>query len=124
MIAGTNFSLVDFGSVRPAVERLAGRWIAPNVIDSAGRASRATLANEDGVVVVELCGDPRGMQAFVLIAASYAGSGAFRRNEAAIVEIARDMGASTLAFRSDRRGWRRALGPQWRRRGDLYERTV
>lgn len=80
--------------------------------------------NADGIAVVTLRGGPMGMRAFVLLAVSTSGLGAVQRNEAAMVEIARDMGASTLAFRSDRRGWRRALGPQWRRRGDLYERTV
>lgn len=80
--------------------------------------------NDDGIVVVTLRGGPIGMRAFVILAVSGGSAGAVQRNESALVEIARDMGAKTLAFRSDRRGWARALSDKWRRTGDFYERTV
>ena len=83
------------------------------------------LRNDDGLLVLTIKPGHNGLRAFVILALSSGKHfGAFHRNEAGAVEIARDMGARTLAFRSDRRGWSRVLGPHWWRDGDLHERRV
>lgn len=51
--------------------------------------------------------------------------GAFARQDAAVLELARDLQASTVAFRAARRGWGRVLGPEWAPRGtDEFVRIV
>jgi hypothetical protein len=80
-------------------------------------ANRALcLANEDGMTVVELRPHGDALELFVWIAIAFR-HGAFERQDAAVLQVARDLGAQTLAFQSRRRGWARRLGPEWARRG-------
>lgn len=129
MIAGTSFSLTSFGAVWAAVRERAKRFIPAESIAQAltedeGDAA-ACLMNEDGFVVVSLEPTAGGtMRAFVLIAASTGLPGAFQRQERAMLAIAHDLGASELAFRSDRPGWLRVLGPEWSCDFDLFYRSV
>lgn len=83
------------------------------------RARRALwFAGEPGWFALTLRpGDnPGSLEAFVLLAVSRR-PGAFEAAEPAVLAIARDLGATTVAFRSARRGWSRKLGPQWKPRG-------
>lgn len=129
MIAGTSFELTEFGAVWSAVRDRAKAWIpaesiAQALVDDQGDAA-ACLMNEDGLVVVNLEGRGDGtMRAFVLIAVSTGRPGAFHRQERAMLAIARDLGAVELAFRSDRPGWLRVLGPEWSCDFDLFYRSV
>jgi hypothetical protein len=89
-------------------------------------ANRALcLACSDAMVVIDLRGTQRdNLEVFVWIAMAFR-HGAFERQEAALLAIARDLGAKTLAFVTRRRGWARRLGPEWRRRGiDEFVRSV
>jgi hypothetical protein len=124
MIAGTTFRMARFADLWPTVKDRARAVMSEKAVKDASLWNNVCLQNEDGMLVVTLTASHNGLRAFVTIAVSNGAHGAFLRNEAAMVEIARDMGAETLAFRSDRRGWRRLLGPKWRRDGDLYERRV
>jgi hypothetical protein len=71
-----------------------------------------------GVFVLSLRpGDnPGDLEAFVLLALA-SRFGAFVDAEPAVLAVARDLTATTVAFRSVRRGWARRLGPAWRPRG-------
>lgn len=119
-ICGTDFDLAEFRSVWPRVRERAKGWIAEDAIEAAEGRSTACLMNDDGMVAMKIA----GRRAYVLLAVSTGTAGAFERNEAAVATMARDMGATVLAFRSDRRGWAKVLGPEWRHQGDLYERTL
>ena len=129
MIAGTTFELTEFGAVWRAVKDRAKAWIpadsiARALLDDQGDAA-ACLMNDDGLVVVNLEPLPDGtMRAFVLIAVSTGRPGAFKRQEPAMLTIARDLGAVELAFKSDRPGWLRVLGPEWACDFDLFYRSV
>ena len=74
------------------------------------------FACEDGMFVVALTPGPEGLELFVWLAVAFK-HGAFDRQDAVLDEIGRDLGASTLAFETRRRGWARKLGPEWQRRG-------
>ena len=125
MIAGTNFNMVRFADAWPRFKEWAGEYITAEAIEEARRWPSTALINEDGLLVLTIKPGHNGLRAFVILALSSGKHfGAFHRNEAGAVEIARDMGARTLAFRSDRRGWSRVLGPHWWRDGDLHERRV
>jgi len=71
-----------------------------------------------GLFVLTLCpGDnPPELECFVLLAVA-SRFGALADAEPAVLEIARDLTATTVAFRSVRKGWARKLGPAWRPRG-------
>ena len=125
MIAGTNFNMVRFSDAWPRFKEWAGEYITAEAVEEARHWPNVSLVNEDGLLVLTLKPGHNGLRAFVILALSSGKHfGAFHRNEAGVVEIARDMGARTLAFRSDRRGWGRVLGRHWWRDGDLYERRV
>jgi len=74
------------------------------------------FANEDGMFVVQLRPHGRELELFVLAAVAFK-HGAVERQDAAVLKIARDLEAMTVAFESRRRGWARRLGPEWFRRG-------
>ena len=83
------------------------------------RAGRALcLHGESGTVVIGLGPgeNPGTLEAFVLLAVA-SQFGAFDQSEPAVLAVARDLGAATVAFRSARRGWARRLGPEWKPRG-------
>jgi hypothetical protein len=75
-------------------------------------------------VVVGLYPREGALELYVWIAVATR-HGAFDRQHAALLTVARDLGAKTLAFRSRRRGWARRLGPEWLPRGrDEFFRSV
>ncbi len=71
-----------------------------------------------GVFVIELRPgeNPGTLEAFCVLAVA-AKNGAFEAAEPAVLQVARDLNATTVAFRSVRRGWARRLGPAWMPRG-------
>ncbi len=82
------------------------------------------LACEDGMIVIDLRPGPEGLEVFVWLAIAFR-HGAYERQDAALLAIARDLGAQTIAFVARRRGWARRLGPEWHRRGkDEFMRRV
>ena len=125
MIAGTDFVLADFGQFWPTVRERAEKWVNDECIEASRGHGYACLCNDDGMLVVTLkpTVDNR-WQAFVQMAVSTGKPGAFKRNEESMLAIARDMGATSLGFRADRRGWARLLGPEWRQSGKRHERGL
>lgn len=83
------------------------------------------FAGEDGMFVVQLRAvSETELELFVLVAVAFR-FGAVERQDAALLQIARDLEAKTVAFESRRRGWGRRLGPEWTRRGlDEFVRDV
>ena len=106
---------------------------APNLLSSPEidaleakcEAERALcLLGDDGLVVVEPQPDGDRMQMFVRLAVGFR-VGAYKRQGPALLQLARDLGASTIAFGSERRGWSRYLGPDWvSRGGGVFAREV
>lgn len=74
------------------------------------------FACEDGMFVVQLRPLGSELELFVLAAVAFK-HGAVERQDAAVLQIARDLEAKTVAFETRRRGWARRLGPEWFRRG-------
>jgi hypothetical protein len=114
--SATAYDLVEIDAVLEQLGQLpeAGQ----DAIDEA-RAGRAlTFRGPFGVFVLTLRpGDnPPDLEAFVLLAVA-SRNGAFDHAEPAVLSIARDLTATTVAFRSVRKGWARRLGPAWRPRG-------
>lgn len=131
MIAGTSFQLLD--DVKPVWSRLLQRIARTNspieVMDLAVRACENAdaipMLCPDGLVIMTLCEAPDGtITMFLMLGASFGDAGAFYRQEAALVAIAKDAGASRLAFRTDRKGWKRLLGPQWQLDGEVFSRSL
>ncbi len=88
--------------------------------------STLALVCADGLLIVRLQPNPAAdaLELFVLAAVADR-HGAFARQDAAVLELARDLQASTVAFRAARRGWGRVLGPEWAPRGtDEFVRIV
>lgn len=126
-ILGTPFELINFFDAWTiARQRSSSKWICDSAIAEAQHANAISLVCPDGVMSMSLIPDEGGrMRAFVLMAVSTRfAAGAFQRNEPHVIAIARDMGASVLAFRTQRRGWSRVLGPKWVRVADGYERSL
>ena len=124
-IAGTRFELTEFADAWAIACDYAGKWIDSSAVREALQANAVCLVCPDGVVSIALHRSDSGrIRAFVLMAVSTNFAGAYRRNEADVLAIARDMGAHQLAFRSSRRGWAKLLGPEWTRVGDTYERGL
>jgi hypothetical protein len=74
------------------------------------------ISCDDGAVFFELRFDGEDLELFLRLGVAFR-HGAWERQGPALLKIAADMGASTLAFETRRRGWYRRLGPEWRRRG-------
>ena len=106
-IMDTPFDAADFEATWDRVRHFTGsRWIDASAIEQSMARNAVCLVCPDGVVSIALeVADSGRMRALVLIAVSTRFAGAFRRNEGHVIEIARSMGAATLAFRSRRRGW-------------------
>lgn len=130
MIAGTSFCLerVDraWEKHRARIERCGTDEVTLRDIRLDCFWRRAVcLEGPDGMVIVRPVHTSDGkIDLEVLLAVSAGLHGAFKRNEQAMLAIARDMGASTVSFRTDRAGWQRLLGPEWRRQGDTFSREV
>lgn len=130
MICGTEFRFADIEAVWPRIVARALRsGTEPSKVFDVRRRCLAgdalCIEGPDGVVAVALEPSAAGPSTLmVLLAVSSGLHGAFERQESAMLAIARNLGASALAFRTDRRGWRRLVGPQWHAQGDRYTRTV
>lgn len=125
MIAGTPFDIAGFDETLNSMPRRARRWVTREARIQSRARNAVCLVSQDGMVSIALQRRDDGtMRAFVLLAVSDSAPGAFRRNETAMLAIARDMGATTLAFHATRRGWAKVVGPAWKRDGDVYEREV
>jgi hypothetical protein len=105
MISGTTFTIEDAEMVEAAARR-----IPPEI------ASPSEIADLKVVFDARHVGDE--LEMFVWLAVAFR-HGAFQRQESAVLNIARDLGAKTLAFQTRRKGWARRLGPQWQHRGSL-----
>lgn len=135
MICGTTFCIANVEEVWPRIAWRALRSLTdPAKISDVRSRCRdggdaLCLEGPDGVVIMAIEPSEAGPSTLmVLLAVSTALHGAFDRQESAMLAIARNLGASELAFRTDRRGWRRLVGPQWRllpeQQGDRFTRTV
>lgn len=112
--------------LRRVVPRVLTDSQACAIAEQCDNPSVLALAGSDGLLVVRLQPSPAGdaLELFVLAAVADR-FGAFRRQDAAVLQMARDLQASTVAFRAARRGWKRALGPEWVPRGtDEFVRIV
>lgn len=122
--SGTAYALVEIDDV---LEQLGELPLDAEQAIEAARADQAlTFAGPFGVFVATLRpGDnPPDLELFVLLAVA-SRVGAFKDAEPAVLAIARDLTATTVAFRSVRKGWARRLGPAWRPRGKReFWRTV
>lgn len=120
MISGTAFCIEEPEFVEHACRGLPSTVATPSEvgeIQAECEADRAMcLACEDGMVVIELRALASTLELFVWIAVAFK-HGAYQRQVAALLSIASELGARTLAFQSRRRGWARRLGPEWTRRG-------
>jgi hypothetical protein len=123
MISGTDFQIESPEFVVRACHGLrAGVASASEIAELQAECeeNRAMcLACEDGMAVVDARPGPEGLEMFIWLAVAFR-HGAFTRQGPALEMIGRDLGAKTMAFVARRRGWARALGPEWRRRGS-YE---
>lgn len=128
MISGTDFYIEKPDFVLHACKGLPRSIISRSEVEEM-RAQCAAhqalcLACEDGMAVIDLRAYGSDLEMFVWIAVAFR-HGAVERQMPALLAIARDLGAKTLAFESRRRGWARQLGPEWHRRGlDEFVRSV
>jgi hypothetical protein len=129
-IAGTSFELCEVAPLwSQLVQRIARTNSPVQVLDRAYEAANSEFAIplqcDDGLVIMTLTEAPDGtITALVLLAASFGDVGAFKRQEEAMVKVARFAEATRLAFKTDRKGWKRLLGPEWKLEGDVYSRSV
>ena len=122
MISGTSFTIEAAAMVEAAVRQIRPGVTSPSEIAElkaqCEQSSAICVACEDGTVVFDVRYVEGELEMFVWLAVAFR-HGAFQRQESAMLSIARDLGAKTLAFQARRKGWGRRLGPQWRRRGSL-----
>lgn len=114
--SGTAFDLVDVAEVWPTLAMLSPD--AEESLRACETGDALCFRGPAGVFVLTLRpGDnPGELECFVLLAAA-SEFGAFEEAEPAVLSIARDLTATTVAFGSLRRGWARKLGPAWKPRG-------
>ena len=130
MIFGTPFVLDDFEAAWPRIQRRMARTMAPpgalaRIRLKCEDGSAMCLSCPDGVVVLTLTQSGSTIRLEVMLAVSVGGPGAFLRHEPSMVRFARELGASRLAFHTDRKGWARLLGSHWTRREDgSFDRSV
>lgn len=110
------FELVDIDAIWPTLGRLPP--LAAEAIDECHAGRALCFQGEWGTFAIGLYPDDNGtaLEAFVLLAVA-AKNGAFEIAEPSVLRVAADLGATTVAFRSVRRGWARKLGPAWKPRG-------
>lgn len=105
--------------LRRVVPRVLTDSQACRIADQCDNPNTLALAGTDGLLVVQLRPDPAGEHLELFVLAAVADRfGAFRRQDAVVLQMAHDLQASTVAFRAARRGWKRVLGPEWSPRGD------
>lgn len=130
MIAGTPFVFGDYDKSQAAFDARIqrARCALEEMEKTRSKCNNGTavcLVCPDGLVVLTLEQDAdETIDAWVLLAASTGATGVFRQHEGAMVAIARELGATRLTFRTDRKGWKRLLGPEWSESGDVYSRGV
>ncbi len=78
---------------------------------------------EDGLLVVTLKPCEGKLELFILLAVA-SRHGAIERLEPAFLQLARDLGAHTIAFEARRKGWARRLDARWQQRGTEFMRYV
>jgi hypothetical protein len=133
VISGTPFTIVE--NVDAAWPQIAPLVAGVDPVDNAGddlwrecREGRALcLTSEDGLLVVSLqpSWDGSGTtELFVRMAVARGSRGTIQRNEAHLDAIAREMGATKIAFHTLRRGMSKALNPAWAERYTAFERAV
>ncbi len=121
MISGTDFLIApDPTIVGRVCARLPVTVATPSEIEEiqaeCARDRAMCLVCPDGMVVVELRARETNLELFVWIAIAFR-YGAFERQQPALLKIASELKAETLALQSRRRGWTRKLGPEWKPRG-------
>jgi hypothetical protein len=128
VISGTGFmiaspsALVDSCAHLP--EAIAGAFEIAEIRAECELGKVMCLSCEDGIVAIELSALDTTLELFVRLAVA-SRHGAFARQLSALLAIASELGANTLAFKSRRRGWARRLGPEWSLRGtDEFVRQV
>lgn len=131
MIAGTSFVILE--DVKDVWTKLCHRIARTNspievlseaVLASENKSAVSMLCDE-GLVMMTLEAHADGtISAKVLMAASFGEIGAFKRTEREMMAVAREAGADRLAFKTDRKGWKRLLGPEWRLDGETYSRSL
>lgn len=120
MISGTTLVIEEDSGVIPWAALVCGKDIVTvdeieEFVEQCEMGSAMCLTCDDGMAVIQLQPFGTELELFVKMAVAFR-HGAFNRQEAAIVRVARELGARTIAFQTRRLGWRRHLGPQWQRR--------
>jgi len=130
VIAGTPFVLAELAVELERLRDRVSRACVPlgfmrRLAERVANTTALCLACPEGMVVLTLDEGPgETIDALVLLAVSTGERGAFQRLEPHMLAIARDLGAHRLGFYTERAGWRRLIGPEWKRDGELYWRGV
>ncbi len=133
MISGTPFLLADIDAewhrIGPLVQGVDPRDNAGEDLRRCCREGTALcLISSDGVLAVSLHPDRYGtgeLELFVRLAASWSETGGtIQRNDAHLDAIAKELGATTLVFRTLRPGMVKVLHPEWSVRCTEFERAV
>jgi formate-dependent nitrite reductase cytochrome c552 subunit len=123
-ISGTDFHFEDPRMIPWALSSVRQRPRTATIVEVAellaecGEDTAGCISCEDGVVAFDLRPNGEDLELFLRLGVAFR-HGAWERQGPALLKIAADMGASTIAFESRRRGWYRRLGPEWHRRGTL-----
>lgn len=128
MISGTAFTIEEAGLAAAVLHGVKKRVITPHeaveLVAKCRDQQALCLACEDGMMIVDLRPHDEAIEMYVLALVAFK-HGFYERQHAAAQEIARDLGASQIAFQSRRNGWGRRLGSEWSRRGsDEFVRSV
>src|SRR5688572_18335719 len=125
--SGTTFHLVELLDVWPRYLNRTLKLPRQGLVETLRHAAAGdalTFHGPDGLLVVALTPGADALELQVLLAVSTGAPGAFKRQEAAVCAIARDLGASSVVFLPARRGWDRMLGPGWITRGAARVRRL
>lgn len=115
-VCGTDFVIVDY--LDHVGQLLHAHPDAVQALRACEHDEAVMLRSPWGLLVIGLrpCENPADLEAWIWAAVAER-FGAFEAAEPAALAIARDLGATRVAFRSVRRGWARKLGPAWNPRG-------
>ena len=120
----------NLSAIWPLVEKHAGRILAaePGGADELLREWREgrafCFASEEGALVLSLAPVADSWDLFVRLAVSWGGPVKYQDHEAFLSQVARDLGATRIRFRTRRRGWEKKLLPGWRLGHVEYVRDV
>lgn len=124
MISGTTAFIEDARMIPraalacPGAARVATVDELQGLVEQCEEGTALCISCDDGMAVIQLQPFGDELELFVKLAVAFR-HGAFERQEASLLAIARDLGAQTLAFQTRRYGWARRLGPDWQRRGTM-----